>query len=511
MIISANQHRLRLLHYLQIPLLLALIMLSFTSTEQPSIHLDKKKIDHRIEQIIQEYYAAGVSISIVKDNTVIYAKGFGYRDVEKKLKADEETLFCLGSCTKAFTASTLGILEDQRKLSLDDSPKRFIPQLEFYNEEMNNDISIHHMLSHSTGLSNLSTECSMVLFTPNSNQELIPRIQYLEPLHNVGERFMYSNYMYTMAALVGEAITDHEWKLNIKELIFNPLEMSSSKFGFNEAATSNNYSLGYAVSDEIPKKVIQDTIIGRGPAGSIFSSAMDMSNWMITWLNNGLFKSEQILPKSYIDKAQDQQISLPDSPEGIESRTSVGYGWFSEDFHGLKKVFHSGAISGYSTLVTLFPSEKIGITVLSNQSNSSLPNAITEMVQKEIFSSFTITNELRQRYTSSVIVEPAPKTMELNQSKLPSVDIEKYTGQYQRKGYGKFSVFIENENLYVKFPFTNFRLIHDEGDTFTSTYAEEIPTIMTPFLWFTFNNEAGKIIGLTSNMKENGAYFIKSE
>lgn len=485
--------------------------------EQPT----KTIADPRLEGLeaaakntLNDYHAAGLAIAIVENGKTIYSKGIGYRDHEKQIPADEQTLFCLGSCTKAFTASMLGILEGQGKLSLHDRPVQYIPELEFYNDKMNEAIQIRHLLSHSTGLSNMSTESSMVLFQPKKNEDLIPRLKHLAPAADVGEDLMYCNLGYTVAAVLSERITGADWKDNMDQLIFEPMGMNNTTVGYDRAKSNPNLSIGYAVNEEQIAKAMPARITGRGPAGDVFSNAEDMAKWMMLWLNEGKQNGQQILPFDYVKAATSRQQKATYTSSHTDSLSACGYGWFMEDYPGYHRFQHSGAISGYTANVVLYPDQEIGIAVLTNQANSNLTYVISEMIENRLFDiDWPATKEDQpRRIGQAVVVEPAPAEMVINKEQPPTHELNEFIGEFTCKGYGTFSVFMKNENLYVKFPFTTFRLVHEQGNVFGSEYAEDIPTVMPSFLRFTFqNDETGMPKRVSVNMDAGGVVFEKEK
>ena len=109
-----------------------------------------KGIEAELNEMLELSQAAGFAVAIVEKDKIIYSKGFGYRDYENKVKVDGNTLFAIGSCTKAFTAGLLGMLREEDKLSFDDSPRKHIPYLEFYNDNLNNNITIADLMIHRT-------------------------------------------------------------------------------------------------------------------------------------------------------------------------------------------------------------------------------------------------------------------------------------------------------------------------------------------------------------------------
>ena len=178
-------------------------------------------IDQEIETLLNSYKAVGLSISVVKNNQIVYSKGFGYRDLENNLPVNENTIFPIASSSKAFTASLLGLLDFEGKISLKDKPSLHIPKLEFYNSDMDNLITIEDLLSHKSGLGEING--TLVLFPERSKLEVIKKLKYIKPEGKPKDSWIYSNMGYTIAGTIVEEVTGESWEDNLKKNIFNPL------------------------------------------------------------------------------------------------------------------------------------------------------------------------------------------------------------------------------------------------------------------------------------------------
>ena len=148
-------------------------------------------LDAEVNKILKDYKAPGVTIAVVEKNKVVYTGGFGYRDLEKKLPVTENTLFAIGSCTKAFTATMLGMLAENGQLDIDKPVRNYLPELKFYNDQMNNHITTRDMMCHRTGLPrhDLSWYGSIA-----GRMELLKRIEYQEPTFSIREKYQYNNF-----------------------------------------------------------------------------------------------------------------------------------------------------------------------------------------------------------------------------------------------------------------------------------------------------------------------------
>lgn len=171
---------------------LFLVLVSISLVAQTKI--DEKQLEKKLKNIQDITKTVGFSVAIIKNNEVVYAKGFGYSDLEQKLKADEKTLYPIGSTSKAFTTALLGIMEEEKDLKFTDSPLKYLPELKFYNEELNNKITILDMICHRTGLPR--HDFSWYLFPVDDKNELLSRVKYQEPFTGIRQQWYYNNFMY---------------------------------------------------------------------------------------------------------------------------------------------------------------------------------------------------------------------------------------------------------------------------------------------------------------------------
>lgn len=465
------------------------------------------KVEKRIEQLLKEYHAAGLSVAVVQDGKLVYANGFGYRDYEKKLPADENTIYGIGSVTKSFTASVLGVLEGKGKINLNDSPIKYIPELRFYNKDMDKAIKLRHMLNHTTGISNLSSECSAVLFVSNSPKDLVPRLAYLKPSALVGERLMYNNYIYTVTGMIGEHVTGKQWEENLDEMLFKPLNMKHTYSNFRKAIEHRNFSFGYAVDSIKPMRVLPEIVPTRAPAGAIFSTVKDMSKWLQVFMNKGTINGKKVIPARYISEATKPQILFSGNEnDSLNPASYYGYGWLVRNFHGMKRVEHSGGVSGYGSNVVFFPEKKLGIVVLTNQTTSSLSFAVTDLLINKLLN---IHSKLPEVQFSQIqkIKDPNTPTVNNTNSKL-SKTLKEFVGKYAHSGFGEISIVLDEKTLYADFPLTRFRLTHKEHNTFVDHFTKEIPLMMWNFMQFNFlEDDNGEINSLSLNFDSDPVIF----
>lgn len=464
-------------------------------------------LDTALNEVLETWKAAGFAVAVVEKNKIIYAKGFGYRDYENKIPVTTNTLFAIGSCSKAFTTSLLGLLQSENKISFDESPREYIPEFEFYNQEMNNSITIKDMMSHRTGLPR--HDYSWYIFPSNSKDSLLQRVVFQEPFTGVREKWYYNNFMFLAQGVITEKITGKSWEENVREKLFKPLGMVRSNLSIDELEKSENIAFGYELkNDSIIQKMNYYHIAGMSPAGSINSSVNEMSNWLITWINKGKFKNNEILPASFVDQAISSQMVVTGALPGKENPdlhlSNYGYGWGISSYKGHYRVEHGGAIDGFTASTCFFPSDSIGIVVLTNQNGSSVPPVVRNIIADRVLNvtSTDWNKTLKDRQAKAIKKQKEAKKATISNKKYgtkTSHILEEFAGTYSHPGYGSFDLNVERDSLFVLFPLMKMWLRHYHYDVFEPFEVEEsgIDTTETSELRLNFNtNDAGEISSL---------------
>lgn len=425
---------------------------------KPSTPIDRfAGLDTAFERVLKDQLAAGFAVAVVEKNKVIYAKGFGYRDYEKKLPVTPNTLFAIGSCTKAFTASLMGLLQKDNKLELDKPAIKYLPSLKFYNDDMNRQITVRDLMSHRTGLPR--HDYSWYLFKSNSRDSLLQRIAYQEPTFGIRERWQYNNFMFLAQGMIAEKITGKSWEENISSQIFKPLGMTRSNFTIKEMEKSDDAALGYGLKkDSIIDKLDYYNINAMGPAGSINSSVNEMAKWVITWINGGKYEGKEILPANYVTTAMSAQMvagsGLPSKERTDVFFSNYGLGWSLASYKGHYRVEHGGNIDGFSASTCFFPTDSIGIIVLTNQNASSVTSTVRNLIADRLLNIpyFDWNGDIvTSNKKAKAAAKEAEKTVSSNQQKNTnhSHPLKDYEGVYTHPGYGKLEVVEQNDSLFV--------------------------------------------------------------
>lgn len=491
-------------------LLFVLILAAGTSAQKTDKRL--KGIEKEFEKVLETFHAPGFAVAVVEKDRVVYSNGFGFRDYENKISVDENTLFAIGSCTKAFTTSLIGMLDKEDKLSLDDSPLLHIPGFRFATDEMNRSITIKDLMSHRTGLPR--HDFSWYFFPGESKEILLKRVIHQEPFTGVRYRWYYNNFMFLAQGVIIEEITGKSWEDNVREKIFKPLGMTRSNLSIDELKNSDNAAFGYQLKDSISvEKMDYYRIAKMSPAGSINSSVNEMSKWLITWINGGKFQDKEIIPESFVPKAISSHMvasaALPDKERPDIHLQNYGYGWFISSYKGHYRVEHGGNIDGFSASTCFFPSDSIGIVVLANQNGSVVPGVVRNLVADRMLTvreDDWIEIQKKQLDKARKTQKETQESSQANKKEdtRPSHQLKAYTGKYSNEGYGTFDIKLEEDSLYAILPVNKYWLKHFHYDVFEPFEVSEegINTTEHTQLYFNFTtNTVGDISGVNIKME----------
>ncbi len=335
-------------------------------------------IEEKLEARRKELGIPGLSLVIVKDDKVIYAKGLGYKDFEKKVAVTTDTQFAIGSATKAFTALSVLMTQDEGKLSLDASPRTVLPYFKMQDPETDKNITIRDLLIHSSGLNR--TDLAMVT-GKLTRAELIRVAGEAKPVAKLREKFGYQNLMYTAAGEVVAVAQKQPWEDFIPARIFKPLGMTNSTMSIQGMENSKDRSLGYLYNFDTKETEKQPyrAIDQVAPAGSINSTANDMAKWLRLVLGGGSVDGKRLVSeKSYAEWMK------PQMKVNASGTVSYGLGWFIQKWEGETVVQHGGNIDGFNSLVAMIPDKKLGFALLTNVSGSSLGNELMPIVWENI-------------------------------------------------------------------------------------------------------------------------------
>ncbi|TWW00584.1 serine hydrolase [Chitinophaga pinensis] len=465
-------------------LLIAVLRVSAQSNDKQLQRL--AGVDKIVEKMLHDWHAAGVAVAVVEKDKVIYTKGFGYRDYEKKLPVTPNTVFAIGSCSKAFTSALLGVLREEGKLDFETPVRNYLPELVFYNDDMNAHITLRDMMSHRTGLSRY--DYSWYLFGAPTRDSLLYRIRFMEPNEPLRYKWQYNNFMFMAQGSVAEKLTGKSWEENMKLRFFDSLGMTHSSTGID----------GFKVEDAaVGYKVTKDTAITKtdykdiqiiAPAGSINSSVSDMAHWVSAWINGGKYNGKQVIPAAYVSEAQSAQMAMgggrpgKDQPEVHGS--DYGLGWMISSYRGHYQVEHGGNIDGFTASTCFYPSDSIGIIVLANQNGSPVPMLVRNLFSDRLLGLkyYALTDSmLKKRAAQLAMDKKGQESKDTAKVKGAGVirSLSDYTGVYVSKSFGSYEVVIQNDSLFALIPQEKNYLKHVAFDIFQTYEVDKYTGIDT--------------------------------
>lgn len=435
-----------------------------------------KGIDKTIEKILKDWNVPGCGIGIVMKDKLVFANGYGYRDLEKKLPVTPNTLFQIASNTKLFTATAIGFLVDEGKLDWDKPIRQYVPQIQFYNEELTNNVTIRDMLSHRTGI---SRHDNLWYNSDFSRKDLFDRIKYLEPSIPLRQGYLYNNLMYGAAGSVVEYLSGQTWEEFVKARIFTPLGMTHSIFTTEDMLKQPDFMHPYYEKRDTTTLVpypYYAKFQGVGPCGSIISSINDLSYWVVAQMHAGKFENKQIIPASIIKETlQPASLTASVPDKYFENLNSIyGMGRGSSVYKGHYRTQHGGAIGGIFSNVSFMPADSIGIIVFTNGAHAGqLPGIIANIVYDKLlglpetpWSDRSLTDYKKNKATDKA-ARKNPDTDRVLNTK-PSHALNEYQGLYEDAAYGILNVSYANDQLSVTYNNTTLPLSHYHYDRFVS-------------------------------------------
>jgi CubicO group peptidase (beta-lactamase class C family) len=451
-----------------------LLLLSFNTFSQQHPFVKKLTlVDVWIDSLMKEWNIPGLALGIVYKDQLIYGKGYGYRDLGKKLPVEATTLFPIASNTKLFTATAACMLEKEGKLNLNRPVKNYLPAINFNNDELNAKVTLLDMLSHRTGLPRYDGIWINAVF---SRKELASKISYMRPQFGFREGYIYNNMMFSCAGVVMEQVTGLSWEEIIRQKLFAPLNMNASCFTTEEMKKYGNYSRSYFEPDSthrlLPKQYEAQSE-ALGPAGTIKSSVEDMSHWMIAQLNKGMYNGKTVIPPSVIDETlQPNTIADKEGKWDELSNSLYCLGRSIQTYKGIKIASHTGSIDGFYSQLIFLPKQELSIFIVFNAVEAgSLRSVICYPVIDRLLSlGYT---PWAQRYRETYVVEKArgrrlADSVKATQVKNtnPSHPLSAYEGTYTNNIYGNIKVELVNGELVFLFRRQRSVLKHFHYDQF---------------------------------------------
>lgn len=435
---------------------------------------DIKGFDAFMAKAMADWKVPGTAVAIVKDGKIVLAKGYGLRDVANGLPVTSKTLFAIGSSSKAFTATSVGILVDEGKLDWDRRVREYLPTFELQDPVATAQMTPRDLLCHRSGLPRHDLAWIGAGLT---RQELFDRMRYLEPRADFRAIFQYNNFMIMTAGYLAGKVAGSTWEDVVRTRILEPLGMADTNFSVEDSKKSPDHALPYGEKDGQVVAIPFRNIDPIGPAGSINSHAEDMARWVLMNLAKGKAGDRQVISERSLAEIHSPQMvvqegafrSLEAFPE--MTTTTYGMGWFLTSYRGHPWVHHGGAINGFKAVVTFLPRDNAGVVVLCNKGGTDLPDIVSLNVYDRLLGLDQVSwsariKEIRDRQRAEGLKRRAEGDKERKEGTKPSHPLGDYVGEYVHPAYGTIAVTGEGDGLRATRWDTTFVLTHYHYDVF---------------------------------------------
>ncbi len=456
-------------------------------------------LDNYVARAMKTFDVPGMALAIVKDGKVVVAKGYGVRKLGEATAVDENTLFGIGSNTKAFTSAALATLVDEGKIRWDDPVNDHLPGFVMNAPYVSTEMQIRDLLCHRSGLGLGEGDLMFWPHTTFTREEVVYRLRYLKPATSFRTTFAYNNLMFLTAGQVVAAVSGKSWDDYVREKIFLPLGMKTTNTSNTLFKPGDDYAFPHEKVDGKLQVIPFEDLDNAGPAGSINSSVAEMSKWIQLQLNHGKIPGTDT--RIFSDKssqemwAQHMVVPIGSGSEELKALQphfrGYGYGWFLWDYRGRKLVGHTGGVAGFVSRVLLVPEENFGLVILTNAEEDAAFDSVMYHIVDSYFgapstdwtAAYKAVNDKEQKDADETMKKAAASRAPDSK---PSLPLEKYVGEYSDPWYGKITIRQESTGLVIALDRTHKGigdLQHWQYDTFKAHWRDR--TVEDAFVTFT--------------------------
>ena len=447
-------------------------------------------LDAVVERARREFQVPGLAVAVVRGDSVVYARGFGVRALGRPDAVTPNTVFAIGSASKAFTAAVLGTLVDEGKVRWEDPVTRHLPGFEMADPYVTRELTVRDLLTHRSGLARGDI---MWYAGPHDRDEIVRRARFLRPSWSFRSRFGYQNIMYVTAGQVAARAGGASWDDLVRRRLFEPMGMTQASTTVRGLEARADVATPHALVDDTVRTIAWKNIDNAGPAGSINASALEMTRWVRFQLDSGRVGTKRVLQTPTFVATHQPQTVVPLSPAARGANpfthlSTYALGWFVDDYRGRELVHHGGNIDGMSAMVAMLPEERVGVVVLSNMNGSP----ITAVVRNAALDAAlgvpahdwvsAVGRQWREALAQGRQYERRLDSMRVAGTR-PSLPLARYAGAYRDSLFGEATVSLADGRLRFAFGEMAGELEHWHLDTFRARFAKR--TLGRPLVTFT--------------------------
>ncbi len=438
--------------------------------------IDPRAVDRIVQDTMKAWKVPGAAVAIVLDDRVVYAKGFGVKELGKPDAVTPDTLFGIASNSKAFTTAAMAILVDEKKMSWDDPVRKYVDYFHLDDPCADSLVTLRDIVSHRTGL---SRHDELWDNTNWSREQVIRAIGHVKLSKPIRTAYQYNNIMFMTAGEAVATAAKMPWNDFVRTRIFEPLGMTHTRTSMSDFYASD-HAIGHNYDRKKDVMVVQppDDDTALGPAGAIKSCASDMAQWIRFQLDDGTVDGRRIVSADALGETKKPQMIVPMDADAKETNPGTnimtyGMGWNVQDYRGQLLVAHAGALNRFRSNVALLPEQHAGVAVMINSSRGNAALAVRRAVVDLIlgtpqrdWSAFYLNREAEE--IAKAEKKKAETEAALPKDTKPSHDLSAYAGVYQNAGYGPATVSLENGSLVLRWQKLLLPMTHWTYDTFSA-------------------------------------------
>lgn len=441
---------LRRVRYLAVGAGLALTALPFSGQAQSAASI--RDLDAYIQSIMTDWGAPGLAIAVVKDDSVVFAKGYGKREVGKPAPVTVQSVFAIGSNTKLFTAVAAGIAVDEGKLKWNVPVTTYLPWFQLYDPFASREITVRDMLSHNSGLGRRGD--ALWYGTVYNRHEVLRRVRYLKPIASFRAEYGYQNIMVMGAGEATAAAMGMSWDDIVRTRIFTPLGMTASNTSVRDFKPGQDVAMPHTWRDGHAVEIPYRNVDNIGPAGSINSNVLDMARWLRMLLAGGKFNGKQLISVASLREIESPHTITGGASDSLTHFSAYGLGVGMRDYRGVKLLSHNGGIDGMLSAYTFIPEKGFGVVVLTNLDGRSGLDAAVANRAIDTFMGWPL-RDGRAALAQAQRAEAAQTAQRqaLDSARVrgtSSLPLDRYAGTYSDDMYGDVTITVENGTLAIR-------------------------------------------------------------
>ncbi len=478
-----------------------LAVVAFLFATQASAQLTEAILDRDVRATIAAWHLPGLAIAVVQNDRVIFLKAYGIQEIGSARPVTAGTLFELGSTTKAFTATAMAMLADEKKLSWDDPVRNYVAGFHIADPCTDSLITLRDIASHRSGV---ARHDELWDDTDFGRDALIRRIGAMKVWRPIRAGYQYNNLMFVTAGEAAASAAKMPWEELIRTRIFVPLGMTESRIAYADWPESDHAS-GHRWDGTKQTAAIQPmrNYDALAPAGTIKSSAHDMAQWLRFQLAGGEIDGKRLLSVAALDETHAPQTIIPIGPATRQLYPDTNFltyalGWNASDYHGELLVAHAGALNGFRSNVALLPKRNFGIVIMENIGRGTALAALRNTILDQF-----LHHPARDWNTELLEVEKvegakADAALAAREAKRltapkPSHELTAFAGTFQNAGFGDATISVANDALTLHWNRLTIPLVHENYDSFSAI--EPVDAIDEPVEFHL--NAAGDVAGFT--------------